>query len=190
MMDDIHLIQKILRGDQSAFRSLVERYQNYVFTITFKVLKSRELAEEVAQDVFIKVYRMLGSFEQRSKFSTWLYTIAYRAALDEARKKKYRTDSIEDDTNFLQIADQEGKSPTFNMMQDDLSQHLQKALKQLRPIDATIMSLFYLSEKNIQEISEITGLSISNIKTKLHRLREQLRIQLVNNLKTEAKDLI
>lgn len=190
MTDDIHLIRKILQGDQLAFRTLVERYQDYVFTITFKVLKNREQAEEVAQDVFIKVYKMLGSFKQKSKFSTWLYTIAYRTALDEARKKKIRTDSLEEDNGFLQIEDRMGKSPAFDMLQADLNRHLQNALLQLKPMDATVMSLFYLKEKNVQEIGEITGLSISNIKTKLHRVREQLRIQLVGNLKTEAKDLI
>lgn len=189
-MDDIHLIRKILQGDQPAFRTLVERYQDYVFTITFKVLKNREQAEEVAQDVFIKVYKMLGSFKQKSKFSTWLYTIAYRSALDQARKKKIRTDSIENENRFLQIEDRMGKSPAFNILQKDLNQHLQNALEQLKPIDATVMSLFYLKEKNVQEIGDITGLSISNIKTKLHRVREQLRIQLVSNLRTEAKDLI
>ena len=65
-----------------AFQQLVERYQNYVFTIVLQIVRTREEAEEAAQDVFLKVYRQLAGFEQKSKFSTWLYTIAYRTAID------------------------------------------------------------------------------------------------------------
>lgn len=190
MNEDIHLIQAVLQGNQSAFRTLVERYQSYVFTIAFKVLKNREQAQEVAQDVFIKVYRMLGSFQQKSKFSTWLYTIAYRAALDEVRKKKQYTESIEADDQYLQIGDNASRSPSFNTIQEDLNKQLEQAIQQLKPIDATVITLYYLNEKNVQEISAITGLSRTNIKTKLHRLREQLREQLQEQLKTEVKDLL
>jgi RNA polymerase sigma-70 factor (ECF subfamily) len=190
MIEDIHLIQQVLKGNQSAFRNLVERYQSYVFTIAYKVVKNREVAEEVAQDVFIKVYRMLGSYQQKSKFSTWLYTIAYRTALDEVRKKKRYAESIDADDQYLQIADQDGKSPAFNIQHADLNQQLEQAIQQLKPIDATIISLYYLNEKNVQEIQMITGLSKSNIKTKLHRLREQLRDQLQSQLQAEVQDLL
>ena len=186
MTEDILLIRQVLQGNQIAFRQLVERYQSYVFTITFRVLKNREIAEEVAQDVFIKVYRMLGTYQQKSKFSTWLYTIAYRAPLDEARKKKIYTDSLEADDSYLQLKDKTGKSPAYNTVQADLKGILTNAIQKMKPIDGSIITLFYLHEKSVQEIAEITGLSISNIKTKLHRLREQLRIRLVSDLQTEV----
>ncbi|HKK76237.1 MAG TPA: sigma-70 family RNA polymerase sigma factor [Saprospiraceae bacterium] len=190
MVEDIHLIQQVLKGNQAAFRSLMERYQSYVFTIAYKVLKNRESAEEVAQDVFIKVYRMLGSYQQKSKFSTWLYTIAYRTALDEARKKKRYSLSIEADDQHLQIADEDGKSPAFDLQQADLNKQLEAAIQHLKPIDATLITLYYLNEKNVQEIQVITGLTKSNIKTKLFRLREQLREQLKQQLQEEVKDLL
>lgn len=190
MTEDIHLIQQVLKGDQAAFRTLVERYQSYVFTITYRILKNREQAEEAAQDVFIKVYRMLGSYQQKSKFSTWLYTIAYRTALDEARKKKRYAESIEADEQYLQIADTTGKSPAFEAHQADLNKQLEQAIQYLKPLDATIITLYYLHEKNVQEIQVITGLSKTNIKTKLHRLREQLRGQLKQQLQAEVKDLL
>ena len=84
---DGQLIDAVIAGDQASYRSLVERYQNYIFTITYNVLKNREEAEEAAQDVFIKVYKTLRSFERKSKFSTWLYTIAFRTALDYQKRK-------------------------------------------------------------------------------------------------------
>ncbi len=77
MEKDILLIKETLRGSKSAFKSLVEQYQDYVFSVTLKVLKNREEAEKAAQDTFIKTYKALASFEQRSKFTTtWLYQIA------------------------------------------------------------------------------------------------------------------
>ena len=76
MDEGLRLVEQTLAGDRSAFQKLVERYQAYVFTITYKVLQNREDAEESAQDVFLKVYRTLSIFEKKSNFSTWLYTIA------------------------------------------------------------------------------------------------------------------
>lgn len=187
---DVILVQRVLQGDQSAFRLLVERYQSYVFTIAYKVLKQREAAEEVAQDVFLKVYRMLGSFQQKAKFSTWLYTIAYRTALDEARKKKRHALSIEADDQYLQLEDVDGKSPAFDALQGDLNKQLEKAILHLKSTDATLICLYYLQEKNVREIQVITGLSKSNIKTKLFRLREQLRLQLKQQLQEEVKNLL
>ena len=150
MNEDIHLIQQVLQGNQPAFRTLVERYQSYVFTITFKVLKNREQAQEVAQDVFIKIYKTLGSFQQKSKFSTWLYTIAYRAALDEARKKKYYTESIEADDQYLQISDQAGKSPAYYTEQNNLNKQLEHAIQQLKPLDATVITLYSKYRTKVQ----------------------------------------
>ena len=74
-LNDNEIISKVLDGDQQAYAVLVNRYQNYVFTLTLRIMKTREDAEEVAQDVFIKAYRSLADFRGASKFSTWLYTI-------------------------------------------------------------------------------------------------------------------
>ncbi len=188
MVEDEKLIREVLKGNNHAFQQLVERYQNYVFTITYKVLRSREEAEEAAQDVFLKVYRMLSSFSQKSKFSTWLYTIAYRTAIDMKRRKSVDTRSIDDDESFFQLSD-DGTTPLDALQQQDLQNQLKTAIDQLKPVDATVISLFYIHENSINEIAEITGLSISNIKTKLHRLRESLRQLLSLQLKAELKNL-
>jgi RNA polymerase sigma factor (sigma-70 family) len=88
---DQQLIEKTLRGDTSSFGKLVERYQDFVFTIAFRIMKVREEAEEVAQDSFIKAYESLNSFRGESKFSSWLYSIAYRKALDALGLKTHYT---------------------------------------------------------------------------------------------------
>jgi RNA polymerase sigma factor (sigma-70 family) len=175
MEDDILLVRRVLQGDRGAFRQLVESHQQYVFTIAFNVLKNREDAEEVAQDVFLKVYKMLGSYRQESKFSSWLYAVAYRSAIDASRRKKLLQQSLEKDGAELPIPDLISKNSLENLQDQELSNWVQNAVQTLKPQDATIVSLFYLNEQPVSEIAKITGLSITNVKTKLHRLREQLR---------------
>lgn len=178
MEEDLLLVQGVLRGDQGAFRQVVEKYQNYVFTIAMRVLKTREEAEEVAQDVFLKVYKMLGSYRQESKFSSWLYAITYRTAIDNARKKKLPLQSIETGGGVMQTPDLHSKTPAELTQDNDLRQQVQSIINRLKPSDANIITLYYLHEQSVQEIAEITGLSVTNVKTKLFRLREQLRQEL------------
>lgn len=187
--EDITLIEATLKGSRPAFQQLVERYQHFVFTIAYKILRTREEAEEAAQDVFVKVYKTLGSYEQKSKFSTWLYTVTYRTAIDIARKKQLLTDSIDNDDNFLQLEDAED-TPLEEVQQGDLQSQLQLAINQLRPDDAALITLFYLNEKTVKEISEIMDLTETNIKTKLHRTRETLRQYLSEHLKAEIQDFL
>ncbi len=187
---DGQLIDAVIEGDQTAYRSLVERYQNYAFTITYNVLKNREEAEEAAQDAFIKAYKMMASFERKSKFSTWLYTIAYRTALDYYKKKKHQTRSIDSEESYLQIEDTKTLNPDQSMQQEDIKEQLKAAIRQLKPSDASVITLFYLHEKSVQEVAQIMNLTVSNVKTKLHRLREALRNQLETQLKTEIQDLL
>ncbi len=189
MDEDIQLIKAVLNGNQPAFQRLVERYQHFVFTIALRILKTREEAEEAAQDVFIKVYKTLGNFEKKSKFSTWLYTVTYRTAIDIARKKQLLTDSIDDDQSFLQVEDTE-RTPVQELQQSDLQQQLQAAIQKLKPDDAALITLYYLNEKSVREIADITGLTETNIKTKLHRTREMLREYLNEQLQAEIKDMI
>src|ERR1700712_515360 len=102
-LSDIELINQVLAGNQSAYAVLVKRHQRFVFTLAQRFTKTREDAEEVAQDCFIKAYRSLASFQQQSKFSTWLYSIVYTTAMTFLRKKRVDTTSIDDEDTFVQI---------------------------------------------------------------------------------------
>ncbi len=191
MDEDIKLVESCLNGSRPAFQQLVERYQDYVFTIAMRVLRSREDAEEAAQDTFLKAYQALGAFEGKSKFSTWLYTIAYRTAVDRARRKQLHVSSIDDDEAFIQVAGPDsGDSPAAELYQQDLSSQLQAAISRLKPVDAALITLFYLHEKPVKEAADILGLSLTNAKTKLHRLREALKEELSDQLETEIQDLL
>ena len=85
--EEIYL-EKILKGDVNAYSFIVDKYKNMVFSLAFKMTKSREEAEEISQDTFIKVYKNLSKFKGESKFSTWLYRIAYHTTLDAIKKNK------------------------------------------------------------------------------------------------------
>ena len=189
MDNDLRLIQETLRGSQASFRSLVEKYRDFVFTVTHKVLKSREEAEEAAQDTFVKAYRALASFEQRSKFGTWLYQIAWRTAIDRHRAKPAAKLSLDDDKSYLQIRDREA-NPAQRFQQESAKSVVHSALAQMKPEDASLLTLYYLHEQSVKEISEVTGLTESNVKVKLFRLRDVLKNQLTRQLKTEARDLL
>lgn len=190
MVTDTQLVQKIMDGQQNAFQILIERYQEYVFTISFQVLKVREEAEEAAQDTFLKVYKLLKQFEGKSKFSTWLYTIAYRTAIDYSRKKKKVVQSIDENPGLFQLEDTQSAGPMAKTQQGNIREVLQQIIGQLPPQDANILSLYYLHEQSVKEIAIITGLSLSNVKVKLYRIREQLKQLLTKALKAEIQDWI
>src|ERR1700759_1252992 len=105
-LSDTELIEQTLAGNQAAYADLVKRHQRFVFTLAIRFCKSREDAEEVAQDCFIKAYRSLASFQGQAKFSTWLYSIVYTTAMTFLRKKRIDTDSIDDEGTFIQVESQ------------------------------------------------------------------------------------
>ena len=171
--DDNDYIVRVLSGDVSAFASLVAKHKNLVFTIVLKIVNNREDAEEISQDVFLKAYQSLNTFERKSKFSTWLYRIAYNAAISKTRKKKIEMVAI-DDSVISNYSTDEIKRNMNEWDEDERQMILEKALKCLPEEDNLLITLFYKNETSIDDISEITGLSVSNVKVKLHRIRKKL----------------
>jgi len=188
-LSDIELIEQTLAGDQSAYADLVKRHQRFVFTLAMRFAKSREDAEEIAQDCFIKAYKSLDSFQRQAKFSTWLYTIVYTTAMTTLRKKRVATDSIDDEDTFVQIENKpsgyednaENKSRTF---------YVDQAINQLLPDDATIITLFYKGEQSLEEIAQTMGIEANTVKVKLFRARQRLKEKLERNLKHEVNELL
>src|SRR5678810_1021105 len=103
-LGDNEIISRVLKGEQNAYAELVKRYQAYVFTLVLRMLKTREDAEEVAQDVFIKAYRSLADFRGESKFSTWLYTIVSTTCITFLRKKKLDVHSLDNEHVFEAVS--------------------------------------------------------------------------------------
>jgi len=189
-LTDIELIQRTLKGDQQAYALLVRTYQRYVFTLALRFTKSREDAEEVAQDSFIKVYKALSSFKQESKFSTWLYTVVYTTAMTSLRKRNTGTIALDDGDNFIQVENSTSVPDVNSAENRSRSFYLNQAISQLSADDATVLTLFYHAEQSLEEIALIMGIETNGVKIKLFRARRRLKETLERNLKHEVKELI
>jgi RNA polymerase sigma factor (sigma-70 family) len=170
---DIFYLQQIISGNARAYAFLVEKHKDMVFSIALKILHSREDAEEVAQDAFVKAYQSLSGFKNEAKFSTWLYRIVYNSAISRVRKKKLELSPL-DETTINNYSEDSVDSNFFLVDEPDQFELLQKALQSLPEDENVIVSLFYQNDNSIEDISAITGLTVANVKVKLHRIRKKL----------------
>ena len=171
--EDSYYIERVLNGDVSSYAALVTKHKNLVFSIVLKILNNREDAEEAAQDVFLKAYQALRTFERKSKFSTWLYRIAYNAAISRTRKKKFEYVAL--DTQIIDNYSTDETSSNMHQLDDnDQKKMLEKAMVRLSDDENLLITLFYKSDNSIEDISSITGLSLSNVKVRLFRIRKKL----------------
>lgn len=182
--EDEFYLDKIRNGDPASYASLVDRYKDMVYSIAVKILLNQEDAEDLAQECFLKAFQQLHSFKGKSKFSTWLYTIVYRASVTKLKEKKIQVTPIQNDTD--EISD--GGINQFEQLQSKQMQHyVQAAIQKLPPSEALVVGLHYIDEIPIKEIHEITGLSIPNIKILLFRGRKKLERKLKFLLDYELK---
>lgn len=188
-LTDNDIIQLVRSGDQQAFATLVTRYQNYIFTIILRYIPSREDAEEVAQDVFVKAYRSLADFRGESKFSTWLYTIATTSSLTFLRKKKLDIQSLDNEKVFAHADNIDGGMRANQVEQKSKIAMVNQAIKLLSPDDAQVITLFYKGEQSLEEIALILGQEMNTVKVRLHRARQRLKEKMEKYFAGEVKDL-
>ena len=188
-LGDNEIISRVLKGEQNAYAELVKRYQAYVFTLVLRMLKTREDAEEVAQDVFIKAYRSLADFRGESKFSTWLYTIANTTSITFLRKKKLDVHSLDNEKVF-EVADSKDSGFRANLVEQKSRVNMvNEAIAMLSPDDAGIITLFYKAEQNLEEIARILRLETNTVKVRLHRARTRLKEKMEKNFSEEVKNI-
>ena len=183
---DIFYIGLILEGNSNAFSYIVDRHKNKAYNLAFRMCGSHEEAEELAQDSFLKAYRSLKSFKMKSSFATWLYRIVYNTTISYLRIKKKGILSLEDfpvdATDFIgsnmneEVAEKEYRNSLVNF-----------ALQKINEDERGLISLYYYEEMSTNEISEVTGISKSNIKVKLFRARQKM-MEIIE--KVEKKKLI
>lgn len=172
---DIYYVERVQSGDTASFACLLDKYSNPVHSLVYRIVNNREDAEELTQDVFMKVFKSLSGFKGESSFSTWLYRIAYNTAISSVRKEKREFPAIEE--SLFDKATEADLDDLYR--QEDAEERyrqLEKALEQLSPDERGIILLFYKSDKSIDEIAGITGLTATNVKTKLHRIRKKLYV--------------
>lgn len=175
-LEDIYLVNEVLKGKTEHFAHVVDKYKDKVFSLAMGLLKHREEAEEAAQDVFVKIFNALPKFQRKAKFSTWMYRIAYNECISRLRKHKVRMVSVEETfTNSLLAT--EDKEEEWQET-EERSNLLHKALDNLLETERGLVHFFYFENPPVEEIARISGLSVSNVKTKLFRIRKKLFIQL------------
>jgi len=182
--NDQPLIDAILAGDTQSFSVLVERYKDLVFTLAIRMLKHREEAEEVSQDTFIKVFRSLNKFKGDSKFSTWIYKVAYNTCLDRLKKHK-RAQHVVAIDEYTEHQVMTIDNALDAMEKEERRQAIQGCLQQLPSDDSALLTLYYFEELSLEEIAKIVGLTANNVKVKLFRSRKKLTSILRNRLEPE-----
>lgn len=173
-------IKRIQKGETECFNHLVEHYSKPVFTLICRIVRNQEDAEELTQDVFLKIFRSLKDFQGNSLFSTWLYRVAYNTAVSHTRKKKQEFLYMEEQT-IQNISDRDVDEAFEHTVTENHLHALHQAIDRLSPDERGIITLFYMEEKTVDELAEVTGLSSSNVKVKLHRIRKKLYLMLNND---------
>ncbi|PWT71136.1 MAG: RNA polymerase subunit sigma [Bacteroidetes bacterium] len=188
-LTDTEIISRVLKGEQPLFANLVERYQNYVFTLVLRFVEGREDAEELSQDIFVKAYRSLADFRGESKFSTWLYTIVRTSCITFLRKRKLDTTSIDNEKTYLQLESQESNFKANSIEAKSRQAMVNQAINLLSPGDAQLITLFYKGEQTLEEIGTIIGIDPNTVKVKLHRARQRLREKMEKYFSHEVRDI-
>lgn len=181
---DQHYIDRILQGETNLFAVLVDRYKDMIFTLALKMVKNREEAEEVAQDTFIKIYSSLIKFKGDSKFSTWIYKIAYNTCLDRLKKNKKEDLNISIDefsAHLIKTMDN-----ALSALEDkERKQTIQDCLNLLPGEENFLLTLFYFEDQSLEEIGKIMNINANNVKVKLFRSRQKLAVILKKQLEPE-----
>ncbi len=183
---DTDIIQRVLQGDRNAYALLVDKYSHLVYTLALRMLNNTEDAEEAAQDVFIKAYNALRSYNGNSKFGTWLYTITRNTCISRSRSNRQEVLPQEED----KLARLAGYDESHNQQQEQQTRKkiLVHAINMLAANEAEIITLFYIQEQTVDELCKILGLSVSNVKVKLYRARKKLKEILDRHYKTELAE--
>lgn len=187
---DTELINKVLGGEKAAYADLMKRHQRFVFTLALRFAKKREDAEEIAQDCFIKAYRSLNTFRNTSKFSTWLYSIVYTTAMTFLRKKRLDVQSIDTEVGLLNVENHVSDLNSDDVEHKSKMVFVNRAIDQLLPDDAAVITLFYQGEQSLEEIGQALGMETNTVKVKLHRARHRLKEKIENILHHEVRELL
>ena len=168
------LVKKFQLGDKSAFEELVKRHQDLVFSLSFKLTGNRELANDVAQESFIRAWKAIEKFRGDSTFGTWIYRITVNTAWTLRKKaKKHYSLNIEDTQEPVVI--DEKKDPELVAINSDLSVVLRKALNQIPLEQRIIVELKNIEGRSHKEIADYLDISVTAAKVRLHRAHQKLR---------------
>lgn len=159
-------------GDQQAFSYLVEKYQRPVYNLSFRMLGNAQDAEDAAQEAFLRAYKAMKRYDNNRAFSSWLLSITAHYCIDQIRKKKFTVVSVEE----LSMPNLPDNTPGVEtkLSKKDEQLRIRELLEELSPIDRATVIFYYWYDFSYQEISETLSLSISAVKSRLHRARRTM----------------
>lgn len=188
-LSDQEVVQHAVMGRDSAYRELIRRYERPVFSLIYRMVRDRELAEDLAQETFVKVLNAIDSYRPEYKFSSWIFKIANNAAIDQLRKRSLDTLSLDGsphaesadaiEATTLQIGDAR-ETALDEVTSRELGIQIEQAIGQLRPEYRSCILLRHVDGRPYEEIAEILGLPLGTVKTYIHRARNELRILLAD----------
>jgi RNA polymerase sigma-70 factor (ECF subfamily) len=177
-------VAKVLSGNMAAFATIIRNTEHLVAQIVCKMIGNGEDRKDLAQEIYLKVYKNLLGFKFQSKLSTWIAQVAYNACFDQLRKKQILplelTDDEEEDDHS-----RHGEETIFSMEKKELVSILNKGIQQLPPVYQTLITLYHKEEMSYAEITQITGLPEGTVKSYLFRARKTLKEQLALNYQKE-----
>ena len=183
-LEDRDVAALACQGREAAFRELLSRYERPVFSLVFRMVRDRTLAEDLAQEAFIKAFHALGSYKPEYKFSSWLFKIANNLTIDHLRRKKLDTVSIdgsphaegpEDASRTRMVLPDSGESPAEYTENRELGGQIEEAIAQLRPEYRTAILLRHVEGHSYDEVADIMELPLGTVKTYIHRGRSELK---------------
>lgn len=170
---EVNWLEKALKGDEEAFTRLVETYQTPVYNLCYRMLGDPGSAEDAAQETFWRAYQNIHRYDQQRSFITWLLSIAAHYCIDQQRKKRLPLFEMDEFPDF-DVADPAIPNPEKEFNQDQQDAELHSLVNQLNPQDRAAVILKYWYDCSEEEISQMLSLTISAVKSRLHRARRQL----------------
>ncbi|MCL5773920.1 MAG: sigma-70 family RNA polymerase sigma factor [Firmicutes bacterium] len=182
MEEDLELLQKFRLGDEASFTKLVVKYQKPVLNIIYRFTQNKHMAEDMAQEVFIRVYRGAEKFEERSKFFTWLYRIAINYCIKQAQRWKSRQESsLEEQTEKGKLSDtisDPSPSPQGCLEKEYMMVTVRKAVLSLPDDQRAVVILSKFNQLSYEDIASVLKISVPSVKSKLHRAKLKLKEKL------------
>lgn len=188
-LTDQEVVAHARAGRESGYRELIERYQRPVLSLIYRLVRDRELAEDLVQETFIKVLNALDRYDPRYKFSSWIFRIAHNTAIDQLRKREVATlsldgsphadspDSVEASTL---VAVSEDETPEEYAASRQIGEEIERAIGLLRPEYRTAIVLWHVEGRPYDEIAQIMEVPLGTVKTYIHRARNELRKHLAH----------
>ncbi|HPF62819.1 MAG: sigma-70 family RNA polymerase sigma factor [Gemmatimonadetes bacterium] len=189
LLTDQEVVRHAVAGREAAYRELIRRYQRPVFSLVYRMVRDRELAEDLTQETFVKVLNAIDSYRPEYRFSSWIFKIANNASIDHLRRRGLDTLSLDGsphaetaeaiEATTLQLGDT-AESPLEEVANRELGDQIEAAINTLRPEYRSCIILRHIEGRPYEEIAEILELPLGTVKTYIHRARNELRILLAD----------